>query len=61
MQLYLMYSFYLHIHNNPALFYGTPLYDLAEALSGFQFFQDDKKNEKLIDEILKEYINYYQN
>ncbi len=56
-----MYSFYLHIHNNPALFYGTPLYDLAEALSGFQFFQDDKKNEKLIDEIPKEYINYYRN
>ena len=48
MQLYLMYSFYLHIHNNPALFYGTPLYDLAEALSGFQFFQDDKKMKNLL-------------
>ena len=40
----------MHIHNNPALFYGTPLYDLSEALSGFQFFQDDKKNEKMAEQ-----------
>jgi len=44
---------------NPALFYGTPLYDLAkEIASGFG---NHKKIEELINEIPKEYINFPEN
>lgn len=42
---------------NPALFYGTPLYDLAKAMSGWSYFRNDKKIEKLINELPEEYIN----
>ncbi|TDD98567.1 ankyrin repeat domain-containing protein [Flavobacterium cellulosilyticum] len=44
--------------NDPALYYGTPLYDLAGALSSFSHLQNDEKIKKLIDEIPKEYINF---
>lgn len=46
--------------NNPALFYGTPLYDLAEAMSGLINFRNQEKIEKLINEIPNEYINYQE-
>lgn len=46
--------------NNPALYYGTPLYDVADAMSGLIYFRNEKKIEKLIDEIPKEYINYQE-
>ena len=46
--------------NDPALYYGTPLYDLAEALSSFSHLQNDEKIEKLIHEIPKEYINFQE-
>lgn len=45
---------------NPALFYGTPLYDVAKAMSGLTYFRNEEKIEKLIDEIPKEYINYQE-
>jgi hypothetical protein len=44
--------------NNPALYYGTPLYDLTKALSNYTFLTDKKEIERLIDEIPQEYINY---
>lgn len=44
--------------NDPALYYGTPLYDLAEALSSFSHLQNDEKIKKLIYEVPKEYINF---
>ncbi|TDD98564.1 ankyrin repeat domain-containing protein [Flavobacterium cellulosilyticum] len=46
--------------NNPALFYGTPLYDVADAMSGLIYFRNEEKITKLIDEIPKEYINYQE-
>jgi hypothetical protein len=42
---------------NPALFYSTSVYDLANAMSGWSFFRNDKKIEKLINELPKEFIN----
>jgi len=46
--------------NDPDLFYGTPLYDAADAMSGLTYFRNEEKIEKLIDEIPKEYINYQE-
>jgi hypothetical protein len=46
--------------NDPALYYGTPLYDLAEALSSFSHLQNDEKIKTLIDEVPKEYINFQE-
>lgn len=46
--------------DNPALYYGTPLYDVADAMSGWFFLRNEEKIEKLIDEIPKEYINYQE-
>lgn len=43
---------------NPALFYGTPLYDLAETLSGAIWFRNKEKISRLIDALPKEYINF---
>lgn len=45
---------------NPALYYGTPLYDLAETLSGAIWFRDKKEIAQLIEEIPKEYINFQE-
>jgi ankyrin repeat protein len=44
--------------HNAALFYGTPLYDLAKEMACFYWFRSDSRIEKLINEIPKEYINY---
>ncbi len=44
--------------NNPDLFYGTPLYDLANSMSGLIYIRNVKKIERLIDKIPKKYINY---
>ena len=46
--------------NDPALYYGTPLYDLAGALSCFSHLRNDEKIKKLIDEVPKEYINFQE-
>jgi hypothetical protein len=46
--------------DNPDLFYGTPLYDAADAMSGLIYFRNEEKIEKLIEEIPKEYINYQE-
>ena len=46
--------------DDPALFYGTPLYDIADAMSGLTYFRNEEKITKLIDEIPKEYINYQE-
>lgn len=45
---------------NPALFYGTPLYDLAETLSGAIWFRDREEITQLIDKVPKEYIDYQE-
>ena len=45
---------------NPALYYGTPLYDLAETLSGAIWFRDKDEISKLIEEIPKGYVNYQE-
>ncbi|WP_026715332.1 ankyrin repeat domain-containing protein [Flavobacterium daejeonense] len=45
---------------NPALFYGTPLYDLAETLSGAIWFRDKEEIAQLIDAVPKEYINFQE-
>jgi uncharacterized protein len=46
--------------HNPGLFYGTPLYEVAEAMSGLLYFRNEEKILKLIDEIPKEYVNYQE-
>ena len=46
--------------DNPALFYGTPLYDLAEALSNDSFLNNKEEIIKLIDAVPKEYINFQE-
>lgn len=46
--------------NDAGLYYGTPLYDLAEAMSGFVYFRSQEKTEKLIDKIPGKYINYQE-
>ncbi len=45
---------------NPALYYGTPLCDLAETLSGAIWFRDKDEIAKLIDAVPKEYINFQE-
>jgi len=45
---------------NPALYYGTPLYDLAETLSGAIWFRNKEEIGNLIDEVPKEYINFQE-
>jgi hypothetical protein len=45
---------------NPSLFYGTPLYDLAETLSGAIWFRNKEEIAKLIDALPKEYINFQE-
>ena len=45
---------------NPGLFYGTPLYEVADAMSGLPYFRNEGKIIKLINEIPKEYINYQE-
>ena len=46
--------------NNPALYYGTPLYDLAKALSNDSFLSNKEKIIKLVDAVPKEYINFQE-
>jgi hypothetical protein len=46
--------------HNPDLFYGTPLHNVAKAMSGLTYFRNEEKIERLIDEIPKEYINYQE-
>ena len=46
--------------DDPSLFYGTPLYDLADAMSGFLFFKNQYKIERLIRELPAEYVNYQE-
>ena len=46
--------------DNPALFYGTPLYDLAKALSNDSFLSKKEEIIKLIDAVPKEFINYQE-
>jgi ankyrin repeat protein len=46
--------------DNPALFYGTPLYDLAKALSNDSFLSKKEEIIKLIDAVPKEYINFQE-
>jgi hypothetical protein len=46
--------------HNAGLFYGTPLYEVADAMSGLPYFRNEEKIKKLIDEIPKEYINYQE-
>lgn len=46
--------------HHAALFYGTPLYEVADAMSGLTFFRNEEKIAKLIDEIPKEYVNYQE-
>ncbi|POY38218.1 hypothetical protein C3L50_13225 [Flavobacterium alvei] len=46
--------------HNAGLFYGTPLYEVADAMSGLPYFRNEKKIAKLIDEIPKEYVNYQE-
>lgn len=46
--------------DDAGLYYGTPLYDLAKAMSGITYFRDSEKIEKLIDELPEEYINYQE-
>lgn len=45
---------------NPGLFYGTPLYEVADAMSGLPYFRNEEKITKLINEIPKKYINYQE-
>jgi len=46
--------------DNPALFYGTPLYDLAKALSNDSFLSNKEEIIKLVDAVPKEYINFQE-
>jgi len=46
--------------HHAGLFYGTPLYEVADAMSGFTYFRNEEKIENLIDEIPKEYVNYQE-
>ena len=46
--------------DNPALYYGTPLYDLAKALSNDNFLDNKEEIIKLIDALPKEYINFQE-
>lgn len=46
--------------DNAGLFYGTPLYEVADAMSGLLYFRNEEKILKLTDEIPKEYINYQE-
>ncbi len=47
--------------DDAALFYGTPLYDLAEEMSGLiVYFRSQDKIARLINELPKEYINYQE-
>lgn len=46
--------------NDAGLYYGTPLYELANAMSGLSYFRNEKKIEKLINEVPKKLINYQE-
>ncbi|WP_396169948.1 ankyrin repeat domain-containing protein [Flavobacterium sp.] len=46
--------------NDEQLFYGTPLYDAAKAMSGISYFRNDDEIEELINQIPKDYINYQE-
>ncbi|WP_310559000.1 ankyrin repeat domain-containing protein [Flavobacterium sp.] len=46
--------------DDAGLFYGTPLYDLADEMSGFFFLRNQNKIARLISEMPKEYINYQE-
>lgn len=46
--------------DNAGLFYGTPLYEVADAMSGLPYFRNEEKMAKLIDQIPKEYVNYQE-
>lgn len=46
--------------NNPCLYYGTPLYNLANEMSSFTYFRNYKKIEKLIDKVPENYINFQE-
>ncbi len=45
---------------NPALFYGTPLYDLANEMSEFSFLRNQNKIARLISELPEECVNYQE-
>ncbi|WP_310557774.1 ankyrin repeat domain-containing protein [Flavobacterium sp.] len=46
--------------DDAGLFYGTPLYDLADEMSGFFFLRNQNKIARLISELPEEYINYQE-
>jgi hypothetical protein len=46
--------------DDAGLFYGTPLYDLADEMSGFFFLRNQDKIARLISELPEEYINYQE-
>lgn len=46
--------------NDPDLYYGSPLYDLAKALSKYNILTDEREIIKLIDAIPEENINYQE-
>jgi hypothetical protein len=46
--------------DDAALFYGTPLYDLADEMSGFFFMRNQSKIARLIKELPQDYINYQE-
>ena len=46
--------------DDAGLYYGTPLYDLAKAMSGIIEFRNEDKVVRLINEIPQEYVNYQE-
>lgn len=46
--------------DDAGLFYGTPLYDLADEMSGFFFLRNQSKIARLIKELPQDYINYQE-
>lgn len=46
--------------DDAGLYYGTPLYDLAKALSGLIDFRNQDRIARLISEIPQEYVNYQE-
>lgn len=46
--------------NDAGLFYGTPLYDLADEMSGIYFLRNQGKIARLISELPKGYVNYQE-
>ena len=46
--------------DDAGLYYGTPLYDLAKAMSGLIDFRNQDKIARLINKIPQEYVNYQE-